>query len=67
MRDPTRLLISNTSLEDAGFYRCVATFLHKGMKYNITRNIKLRVEGEYLTTNVPVTPRTYTREFWEES
>ncbi|KAH0504016.1 Interleukin-1 receptor type 2 [Microtus ochrogaster] len=48
VRDPTRLLISNTSLEDACFYRCVATFLHKGTKYNITRNIKLRVEGSRL-------------------
>lgn len=53
VRDPTRLLISNTSMEDAGYYRCVATFTHKGMRYNITRNIKLRVE-ETTAESIPV-------------
>ncbi|XP_036024085.1 interleukin-1 receptor type 2 isoform X1 [Onychomys torridus] len=51
--DPTRLLIANTSMEDAGYYRCVATFLHKGKEYNVTRNIELRVK-ETTTESIPV-------------
>ncbi|EGV92295.1 Interleukin-1 receptor type II [Cricetulus griseus] len=46
--DGTHILIANTSMEDAGYYRCIATFIHKGKEYNITRNIKLRVEGSRL-------------------
>ncbi|KAL1771840.1 interleukin-1 receptor type 2 [Sigmodon hispidus] len=53
VRDPTRLLISNTSMEDAGYYRCVAKFIHKGKEYNITRNIELRVK-EIATESIPV-------------
>lgn len=56
--DGTHILIANTSMEDAGYYRCIATFIHKGKEYNITRNIKLRVEGKYLTTEISVIPRT---------
>ncbi|XP_008844126.2 interleukin-1 receptor type 2 isoform X2 [Nannospalax galili] len=51
--DPTHLLISNTSTEDAGYYRCVATFTHKGKKFNITRNIELRVK-ETTMESIPV-------------
>ncbi|XP_052601028.1 interleukin-1 receptor type 2 [Peromyscus californicus insignis] len=51
--DPTRLLIANTSMEDAGYYRCVATFLHKGKEYNVTRSIELRVK-ETTTESIPV-------------
>ncbi|KAL6038078.1 hypothetical protein STEG23_001127 [Scotinomys teguina] len=51
--DPARLLISNTSMEDAGYYRCVSTFLHKGKEYNITRNIELRVK-ETTMESIPV-------------
>lgn len=47
--DPTRLLISNTSMGDAGYYRCVMTFTYEGKEYNITRNIELRVKGKYST------------------
>lgn len=49
--DPTRLLISNTSMDDAGYYRCVMTFTYNGQEYNITRNIELRVKG---TTTEPI-------------
>ncbi|CAH7233031.1 interleukin-1 receptor type 2 [Phodopus roborovskii] len=51
--DPTRLLISNTSMADAGYYRCVATFIHEGKEYNITRNIEFRVK-ETPTETIPV-------------
>ncbi|XP_035308707.1 interleukin-1 receptor type 2 [Cricetulus griseus] len=51
--DGTHILIANTSMEDAGYYRCIATFIHKGKEYNITRNIKLRVE-EASTETIPV-------------
>lgn len=56
--DPTRLLIANTSMEDAGYYKCVATFLHKGKEYNVTRNIELRVKSKYLTNEAPAMPRS---------
>ncbi|XP_028631310.1 interleukin-1 receptor type 2 [Grammomys surdaster] len=49
--DPTRLLISNTSMEDSGYYKCVMTFVYNGKEYNITRNIELRVKG---TTTEPI-------------
>ncbi|GAB1284918.1 Interleukin-1 receptor type 2 [Apodemus speciosus] len=49
--DPTHLLISNTSMEDAGYYRCVLKFTYNGKEYNITRNIELRVKG---TTMEPI-------------
>ncbi|XP_051008693.1 interleukin-1 receptor type 2 isoform X2 [Acomys russatus] len=51
--DPTRLLIANTSMEDAGYYRCVVTFTHKGKEYNVTRSIELRVKRT-TTESIPV-------------
>ncbi|XP_055464177.1 interleukin-1 receptor type 2 isoform X1 [Psammomys obesus] len=51
--DSTRLLIANTSTEDAGYYRCVVSFTHKGKEYNVTRSIELRVKGT-TTESIPV-------------
>ncbi|XP_026264408.1 interleukin-1 receptor type 2 isoform X2 [Urocitellus parryii] len=39
----TRLLIHDVSVEDAGYYKCAITFAHEGRRYNVTRNVKLRV------------------------
>ncbi|XP_037004756.2 interleukin-1 receptor type 2 isoform X1 [Artibeus jamaicensis] len=53
VRGTTRLLIHNVSVEDAGYYSCVMTFAHQGMPYNITRNIKLRINKKEEET-IPV-------------
>ncbi|XP_006870798.1 PREDICTED: LOW QUALITY PROTEIN: interleukin-1 receptor type 2 [Chrysochloris asiatica] len=39
----THLFIYNVSVEDAGYYSCGMIFSHNGTRYNITRNIKVRV------------------------
>ncbi|VTJ72494.1 Hypothetical predicted protein [Marmota monax] len=39
----THLLIHDVSVEDAGYYKCAITYAHKGRQYNVTRNVKLRV------------------------
>lgn len=48
VRGTSRLLIHNVSVEDAGYYSCAMTFTHEGIPYNVTRNIELRVNSEYL-------------------
>ncbi|XP_015417724.1 PREDICTED: interleukin-1 receptor type 2 isoform X3 [Myotis davidii] len=53
VRGTTRLLIRDVSVEDAGRYRCVMAFAHGGTRYNVTRNIKLRVHRKEVET-VPV-------------
>lgn len=42
----TRLLINNVSVEDEGYYSCVVAFAHNGTPYNVTRNIKLRIDSK---------------------
>ncbi|XP_006920844.1 interleukin-1 receptor type 2 [Pteropus alecto] len=49
----TRLLIHNVSVEDGGYYSCVVAFAHNGTLYNVTRNIKLRINKKEEET-VPV-------------
>ncbi|XP_036080754.1 interleukin-1 receptor type 2 isoform X3 [Rousettus aegyptiacus] len=49
----TRLLINNVSVEDEGYYSCVVAFAHNGTPYNVTRNIKLRIDKKEEET-VPV-------------
>ncbi|XP_037662831.1 interleukin-1 receptor type 2 isoform X2 [Choloepus didactylus] len=44
-----RLLIRDVSAEDVGYYSCGITFVHKDTRYNITRNIELRVNRSRLT------------------
>ncbi|XP_014397360.1 PREDICTED: interleukin-1 receptor type 2 isoform X1 [Myotis brandtii] len=53
VRGTTRLLIRDVSVEDAGRYSCVMAFAHGGTRYNVTRNIKLRVHRKEVET-VPV-------------
>ena len=48
VKGTSRLLIHNVSVEDAGYYSCAVTFTHEGMLYNVSRNIELRVNSEYL-------------------
>ncbi|XP_059514851.1 interleukin-1 receptor type 2 isoform X2 [Myotis daubentonii] len=49
VRGTTRLLIRDVSVEDAGRYSCVLAFAHRGTRYNVTRNISLRVHSSRLT------------------
>ncbi|XP_059514852.1 interleukin-1 receptor type 2 isoform X3 [Myotis daubentonii] len=53
VRGTTRLLIRDVSVEDAGRYSCVLAFAHRGTRYNVTRNISLRVHRKEVET-VPV-------------
>ncbi|KAM4866787.1 interleukin-1 receptor type 2 isoform 2-T2 [Thomomys bottae] len=39
-----RLIISNASMEDMGYFRCVLTFVLRGREYNVSRNIELLVK-----------------------
>ncbi|XP_072477680.1 interleukin-1 receptor type 2 isoform X2 [Notamacropus eugenii] len=39
----TRCFIHNVSLDNSGHYTCQLPFVYEGVKYNITRHIKLRV------------------------
>nr|XP_019609346.1 PREDICTED: interleukin-1 receptor type 2 isoform X2 [Rhinolophus sinicus] len=57
VKGTTHLLINNVSVEDAGYYSCVTTFAHKGMRYNISRNIKLHTKiKEEETVPVIISP-----------
>lgn len=47
VRGTTRLLIRDVSVEDEGRYSCVLAFAHGGTRYNVTRNIRLRVNSKY--------------------
>lgn len=42
-----RLLIVSPSLEDEGLYKCILTFVYEGRRYNVTRQVRLRIRGEY--------------------
>ncbi|XP_042551342.1 interleukin-1 receptor type 2 isoform X3 [Dipodomys spectabilis] len=39
-----RLVISNASMEDMGYFTCVLTFSLRGREYNVSRNIELLVK-----------------------
>ncbi|XP_013009757.1 interleukin-1 receptor type 2 isoform X4 [Cavia porcellus] len=47
-----RLLIVSPSLEDEGLYKCILTFVHEGRRYNVTRQVRLRIRE--ITDTVPV-------------
>uniref|UniRef100_F7G5E1 Interleukin-1 receptor type 2 n=1 Tax=Callithrix jacchus TaxID=9483 RepID=F7G5E1_CALJA len=53
VRGTTHLLVHDVALEDAGYYRCVLTFAHKGQQYNISRSIELRIKKKQEET-IPV-------------
>uniref|UniRef100_A0A250YHJ8 Interleukin-1 receptor type 2 n=1 Tax=Castor canadensis TaxID=51338 RepID=A0A250YHJ8_CASCN len=40
----THLLLTDASMEDAGYYKCTMTFAHRGREYNVTRNIELLIK-----------------------
>ncbi|KAM6178219.1 interleukin-1 receptor type 2 [Rhynchocyon petersi] len=57
LRGTTRLFIQNVSKADGGYYSCGMPFSHNGTQYNITRNIKVKVnEKEEEPTPVIVSP-----------
>ncbi|XP_004435921.1 PREDICTED: interleukin-1 receptor type 2 [Ceratotherium simum simum] len=53
VRGTPRLLVQNISVEDAGYYSCVMTLTHNGTRFNVTRNVELRVKKKREET-VPV-------------
>lgn len=57
VKGTTVLLIHNVSVEDVDYYSCVMMFAHKSMRYNITRNIQLRInKREEETVPVIISP-----------